>query len=81
MTMNLRPSNLEQGRRPVAVTRDAIVSDQDAFRPMPAVPGARRVRPRSGIMLVAFVLSGALTVMWGGLLMWLIFKAFTLTIG
>jgi hypothetical protein len=32
-------------------------------------------------MLVAFVLSGALTVMWGGLLMWLIFKAFTLTIG
>jgi hypothetical protein len=80
--MNLRPSNLEQGPGPVAVSRDGVVSKQDAFPPVPAVQTFDSQRPSvNRAMAFVYVLAGGLTVFWGALLVWLVFKAFSLTIG
>jgi hypothetical protein len=82
MTMNLRPSNLEQGPRPIAMSRDAVVSEQDSYPAVPAAQGRIRRAPRlNKMMVLAFVLAGGLTAFWGGLLLWLIYKAFYVAVG
>jgi hypothetical protein len=77
--MNLRPSNLEQAGRPTAIAHDTAVPNRDI--PAQTVDRQTVVRRRySKLSVIALLVGGALTVFWGGLLVWLLFKAVALAI-
>jgi hypothetical protein len=80
--MNLRPSNLEQISRPTAIVHDAVVSERDAFRPIPVVSQPAKTRARMSVLtLLTLALGGALTMAWGGMLLWLLVQAVKLGLG